>query len=71
MARPKNDESTAKVASDSNVEYDYVVVQRFRDVNSSVDDPKYYEVGDSVNRFGEERLNDVVSRRLVEKREVK
>jgi len=92
MARPKNSDAEAKVASvtaqeqttadkvqqteeqktstsdTGSAEYDYVVVQRFKDKTSSASDPKYFEVGDSVNRFGEERLTDLMNRKLVERR---
>lgn len=49
-------------------EYDYVVISRFKDKNDS---SKIYEKGDTVNRFGEERLNDLMTRKpypLVERR---
>ena len=47
------------------VEYDYVVVKHFRDKNNL---EKMYNPGDSANRFGEERLTDLMNRKLVERR---
>lgn len=67
-------EEQKQASAEASVEaqdYDYVVVQRFRDKNSPEDNPKFYEVGDTVNKFGEERLNDLMSRSsrpLVERR---
>ncbi|TXK52385.1 hypothetical protein FVR03_01325 [Pontibacter qinzhouensis] len=66
MAKSKKEDSEAKVANESTeVQYDYIVSGRFKDKSDST---KVYEVGQSVNRFGEDRLNDLVKRGLVERR---
>ena len=57
--------------ADADVEYDYVVIKTFKDKNDvekKVKEPRIYKAGETVNRFGEERLNDLISRKLVEKR---
>lgn len=64
-AAASTDAAAQDSAAEKSGEFDYVVVSHFRDKNNA---EKVYKPGDSVNRFGEERLSDLISRRLVEKR---
>jgi len=63
----ETEDQKASTSDTGSAEYDYVVIQRFKDKNTPDSDPKYFEVGDTVNRFGEERLNDLTTRGLVER----
>ncbi|MBF9252481.1 hypothetical protein I2I11_04175 [Pontibacter sp. 172403-2] len=70
MTKAKEDKAKTKVAD---AEYDYVVMEgkQFRDiydVQKGVTAPKIYNAGDNVSDFEQDRLTDLVNRKLVERR---